>query len=73
MARERGRSSATVGLLVLGVVLAVWAVRFVVGLVAGLAQVGLVAALALAGGYTAYRVWRHPPAAAEAPETSRRR
>lgn len=58
MSDDTGRSTATVALLVLGVLLALWAVRFVLGMFIGLVRVALVGGLLLAGAYAVYRLWR---------------
>lgn len=57
MANETGRSTTTVALLVVGVLLALWFVRFVVGVFVRVAQVALVVGLVLVAALVLYRLW----------------
>lgn len=58
MPPDAGRSTATVALIILGVLLLLWLVRFVIGVFVGLAKLLLVGGLVLAGAYVVYRLWR---------------
>lgn len=57
MSSASGRSTATVALVIVGGLLALWVIRFVIGLFVGLAQLALVAGLGLVGAYAVYRLW----------------
>lgn len=57
MATDSGRSTTTVALLVVGVLLALWFVRYVVGVFVRLAQAALVVGLVLVGALVLYRLW----------------
>lgn len=58
MASDAGRSTTTVALIILGVLLLLWLVRFVIGVFVWLSKLLLVGGLVLAGAYVAYRLWR---------------
>lgn len=58
MADETGRSTTTVALLIVGLLVGLWLLRFVIGVFVRLAQIGLVAALVILGAYALYRFWQ---------------
>lgn len=58
MPDDRGRSATTVALLIVAVLLALWLLRFVVGVFVRLAQVALLLAIVAVGAYALYRVWQ---------------
>lgn len=58
MADETGRSTTTVALLIVGLLVALWLLRFVIGVFVRLAQFGLVVALVILGAYALYRFWQ---------------
>lgn len=57
MSHETARSTVTVAVGILAILLALWMVRFVIGAFVRLAQVAFVGAAAVVAIYAGYRLW----------------
>lgn len=73
MSREVGRSTVTVAVIIVAVLVVLWLLRFVIGLFVGLAQIALGFVVLVGLGYAGYRLWHGWSAAGEELDAGGRR